>query len=111
MFSVPDFLDVQQSAKTLEHVAFYQNSGTMLTEGGDPERVLGAAVTADYFSVLRVKPVLGRVFTHDEDKPGAPAVVVLSYGLWQRRFGDRKSTRLNSSHLVISYAVFCLKKQ
>src|SRR5688572_6351599 len=87
MFSVPDFLDVQQSAKTLEHVAFYQNSGTMLTEGGDPERVLGAAVTADYFSVLRVKPVLGRVFTHDEDKPGAPAVVVLSHGLWQRRFG------------------------
>src|SRR5688572_4476249 len=78
MFSVPDFLDLQQSAKTLEHVAFYQNSGTMLTEGGDPERVLGAAVTADYFSVLRVKPVLGRVFTHDEDKPGAPAVVVLS---------------------------------
>ncbi|MCA1578332.1 MAG: ABC transporter permease [Acidobacteria bacterium] len=87
MFSVPDFLDLQQSAKTLEHVAFYQNSGTMITEGGDPERVLGASVTADYFSVLRVKPVLGRVFTRDEDKPGAPAVVVLSHALWQRRFG------------------------
>ena len=87
MFSVPDFLDVQQSVKTLESVAFYQNSGTMMTEGGEPERVLGASVTADYFSVLRVKPVLGRVFTRDEDKPGAPPVVLLSYGLWQRRFG------------------------
>ena len=87
MFSVPDFLDLKQSTKTLEHVTIYQNSGTMIREGGEPERVLGASVTADYFSVLRVKPVLGRVFTHDEDKPGAPSVVVLSYGLWQRRFG------------------------
>jgi putative ABC transport system permease protein len=68
-FSIPDILDIQQSSKTLEHVAIYQRSGTMVTEGGDPERVLGAAVTADYFSLLRVKPVLGRVFTRDEDNP------------------------------------------
>jgi putative ABC transport system permease protein len=86
-FSIPDILDIQQSSKTLESVAAYQGAGTMITEGGDPERVLGAAVSADYFSVLRVKPVMGRVFTRDEDKAGAPAVVVLSYGLWQRRFG------------------------
>ena len=86
-FSIPDILDIQQSSKTLEHVAIYQRSGTMVTEGGDPERVLGAAVTADYFSLLRVKPVLGRVFTRDEDKPGAPQVIVLSHALWQRRFG------------------------
>jgi len=86
-FSVPDFLDVQKSATTLEYVAVYQGSGTMITEGGEPERVLGAAVSADYFPPLRVKPVLGRVFTRDEDKPGAAPVIVLSYGLWQRRFG------------------------
>ena len=86
-FSIPDVLDIQQSSKTLEHVAIYQRTGTMATEGGEPERVLGAAVTADYFSVLRAKPVLGRVFTRDEDKPGAPQVIVLSHGLWQRRFG------------------------
>lgn len=49
--------------------------------------MLGAAVTADYLPLLGVKPVLGRVFTHDEDKPGAPQVVLLSHSLWQRRFG------------------------
>ena len=86
-FSVPDFADIQRSSKTLEYVAVHQGTGTMLTEGGEPERILGAAVSADYFPLLRVKPVLGRVFTPDEDKAGAASVIVLSYGLWQRRFG------------------------
>ena len=86
-FSVPDFLDVQKSSTTLEYVAVFQGAGTIITEGGDPERVLGAAVTADYFPLLRVKPVLGRVFTREEDKPGAQDVILLSHGLWQRRFG------------------------
>ncbi len=86
-FSVPDFLDVQKSSTTIEYVAMHQGTGTVITEGGDPERILGAAVSADYFPLLRVKPVLGRVFTREEDQPGAPSVVVLSYSLWQRRFG------------------------
>jgi putative ABC transport system permease protein len=86
-FSVPDFLDIQRSSKTLEYVATEQSTGTIVTEGGDPERLLGAAVSADYFPLLRVKPVLGRVFTREEDKPGAPSVIVLSHSLWQRRFG------------------------
>ncbi len=86
-FSVPDFLDVQKSSTTLEYVAMFQGAGTIITEGGDPERVLGAAVTADYFPLLRVKPVLGRVFTREEDRPGGPDVILISHGLWQRRFG------------------------
>jgi len=86
-FSVPDFLDVQRSSTTLEHVAVVQTSGTMVTEGGDAERVLGAAVSSDYFGVFGVKPELGRVFTPDEDKPGAPSVILISHGLWQRRYG------------------------
>ena len=90
-FSVPDFLDIQRSSKTLEFVATHQGTGTIVTEGGEPERLLGAAVSADYFPLLRVKPVLGRVFTRDEDKPGAPSVIVLSHGLWQRRFGGDRN--------------------
>ncbi len=86
-FSVPDFLDVQKSSTTLEYVATFQGAGTIMTEGGEPERLLGVAVTADYFPLLRVKPVLGRVFTRDEDKPGAPDVILISHSLWQRRFG------------------------
>ncbi|HEX5890519.1 MAG TPA: ABC transporter permease [Pyrinomonadaceae bacterium] len=86
-FSVPDLLDIQQQSKTLEYVAVQQQTGTITTEGGEPERLIGAAVTADYFPLLRVKPVLGRVFTRDEDKPGGPQVIVISYALWQRRYG------------------------
>lgn len=87
-FSVPDFLDVQARATTLEHVATVQGSGTVVTEGGEPERIFGAVVSADYFPLFQVKPILGRVFTRDEDKPGGPAVIVLSHSLWQRRFGS-----------------------
>ena len=86
-FSVPDMLTVQQSSSTLEYVATVQGTGTIVTEGGDPERLIGAAVSADYFPLLRVKPVLGRVFTREEDKAGAAQVILLSHGLWQRRFG------------------------
>lgn len=86
-FSIPDFLDVQQSTKTLSYVATVQRTGTIITEGGDPERVIGAAVNADYFPLLGIKPMLGRVFTREEDKPGAASVTLLSEGLWKRRFG------------------------
>ena len=88
-FSIADLLDIQQRSNTLEYVATHQRSGTILTEGGEPERVIGAAVSADYFPLLRAKPILGRVFTRDEDKAGAKPVIVLSYSLWQRRYaGD-----------------------
>src|SRR5678815_3947195 len=86
-FSVPDFFDVQKSSTTLQYVATVQQSGTIVTQGGDPERLIGAVVSSDYFSVLGVKPELGRVFTREEDKPGAAPVILLSHGLWQRRFG------------------------
>src|SRR5215213_1659647 len=89
-FSVPDFLDVQKSTTTLEYVATVQRTGTITTEGNEPERLIGAAVSADYFNVLGVKPELGRAFTRDEDTPGAASVVMISHGLWQRRYaGDQ----------------------
>jgi putative ABC transport system permease protein len=90
-FSVPDLFDVQKSSTTLQHVAALQRTGTMATEGGEPERLIGAAVSHDYFAVLGVKPELGRVFTADEDKPGANPVVLLSHSLWQRRFGGDRN--------------------
>jgi hypothetical protein len=90
-FSTRDFADVQARCTSLQYVATYLSSGTIATEGGEPERLLGAAVSADYFSVLGVQPILGRVFTREEDKPGAAPVLVISYSLWQRRYGGDPS--------------------
>ena len=59
-----------------------------ITGGGMPERVLGRRVTANFFDVLGVRPLVGRTFTADEDRQNAP-VVVISHTLWQRRYsGD-----------------------
>src|ERR1039458_377096 len=56
---------------------------------GDPEKLEGASVTQNLFAVLGAKPALGRVFLSEEDRPGGPRVVLISHGLWQRRFaGD-----------------------
>jgi len=56
----------------------------ILSGAGDPRRFNVECVTADMFRVLGTRPAIGRTFTHDEDRPGADAVVVLSYQFWQR---------------------------
>ena len=85
--SYPDFVDWQAQTKMLEHVAAYNQSGTLLRKGdAEPELIVGAAVSADLFPLLNVTPILGRPFTRADDQPNAPAVMVLGYDLWQRRF-------------------------
>jgi len=56
-------------------------------DGGNPERVAGAEVMAEYLNTLGVNPVLGHSFTSEEDRVGGPAVALIGYGFWQRRFG------------------------
>ena len=58
----------------------------MLTGRGDPEQVRGVYTTASLVDVFRVRPVLGRWYTEQEDQPGAGKVVVLAYKFWSRRF-------------------------
>jgi putative ABC transport system permease protein len=87
--SYPDMIDYREQANTLQYIAGYQQVGTILTNGGEePERAFGADVSADLFPMLGVEPLLGRVFTREEDRPGGPAVVVISHSLWQRRFNS-----------------------
>ncbi|HKB64560.1 MAG TPA: ABC transporter permease [Pyrinomonadaceae bacterium] len=85
-FSYPDFQDYQQN-QVLEGLAAYTGGGGIMSGRGEPERVFAPAATANFFSVLGVEPVIGRTFQPGEDKPGAPRVTVLTYGMWQRRFG------------------------
>ncbi len=81
-----DFVDWQQS-NSLESIAAMRWWSANLTGGSQPERVQGSLVTPALFDVLGVQPLLGRTFIPDEGREGQDKVVVLSYGLWQRRFG------------------------
>ena len=72
---------------TFESVAAYETGEFALTGNGDPEVVPGAIITFNYFNVLGREPLYGRSFTAKEDTPGNNHVAILSYPLWQRRFG------------------------
>ncbi len=81
------FLDWRQQNGVFERIVAYQGTSATFTEGEGPERIQGAAVSWDLFELLRVAPARGSGFTAEQDKPGANNVIVLSHGLWQRRFG------------------------
>ena len=73
--------------QSFEKIAAYNSPGFNLTGSATPERLQGSAVTVDFFDVLGVQPGWGRAFRAEEDAPGKNSVCILSYGLWQRRFG------------------------
>jgi putative ABC transport system permease protein len=83
----PNFLDWQKENQTFSGMATSRQSSFALVGAGEAERVRGRRCTANLFSVLGVKPALGRDFAPGEDEPGAGPVVVISAELWQRRFG------------------------
>lgn len=85
-FSYPDYQDYQQN-QSFEGIAAYTGGGGIMSGRGEPERVFAPAASANFFSVLGVQPLLGRTFQLGEDKQGAPRLVVLTYGMWQQRFG------------------------
>src|SRR6202030_2296344 len=88
--SNPDFIDVRRANQTLALAAWTYAGGT-ISEPGEPEYVNGRDISAELFSTLGISPVQGRAFSPDEDRPGAPAVAIISYGLWQRDFGGQPS--------------------
>jgi putative ABC transport system permease protein len=85
--SAPDFADWKSRNQSFEEMAAFSRTALILNTEGEPERLMGGAVTDGFFSVLHAQPKMGRVFLPEEDKPGANRVVILSEGLWQRRFG------------------------
>ena len=85
--SLPEYWDLREQARAFTHFAAFSDGSLTVTGSGTPERLQAGFVTADAFPLLGVSPVRGRGFAAEEDLPGRPAVVVLSDGLWRRRFG------------------------
>jgi putative ABC transport system permease protein len=86
-----NFVDWRDSRAIFASTAAMQGWQPTLTGVAEPEPLFGEQVTQEYFDVLGVRPALGRAFAPEEDVPNAPRVVVLSHGLWQRRFGGDRA--------------------
>jgi putative ABC transport system permease protein len=104
--SFTDVADLRAQNTVFEDIATYTNWMPVLSGAGEPERVPAMQVGDGYFQVMKGAPLLGRTFTPEEQEEGRDFVVVLSHGLWQRRFGGDpqivgKTIQLNSR----SYAV------
>jgi putative ABC transport system permease protein len=85
--SQADFAAYREQNRSFESIAIYNTTATNLTGAGEPERLPMATVTADFFKVFGVNPLLGRAFVEGEDAKGKNQVCVISYAFWQRRFG------------------------
>jgi len=85
-FSVKEFQDYRDQNKTMDMVEHHAMS-FILYGRGEPERVQTSVVSANFFDVLGVKPILGRTFVPDDEKPGGDAVLVLSYKYWKQSYG------------------------
>src|SRR6266581_52380 len=84
--SPPNFLDWQSRNTVFSNMAYVADVRNNLTGNGDPEEVVVQAVSANFFSLLGVRPLLGPGFTPENGRPGHDKVVILSYGLWKDRF-------------------------
>ena len=89
--SPADFLDWKNQSRTFEDMSAAELWGTTLTGGEQPERIVALRATSNIFQLLGNQPALGRTFLPHEDTPGNENVVVLSHGLWLRRFGGDRS--------------------
>ena len=104
--SAPEFVDLQQN-QSLSHLAAISSTSFNINITGTPERIDSAVVSTSFFPLLGVQAQLGRVFLPEEGQPGRDRVVLLSDGLWRRRFGadpaisGRKLVMNGQSYLVV----------
>jgi putative ABC transport system permease protein len=87
--SLPDFLDIRAQSKTLEGLTTHVSRTMIFTGGERPERVLGASISVEGFAMLGAQPVRGRLFRPEEGEAKNAQVALLSYALWQRRYGGK----------------------
>jgi putative ABC transport system permease protein len=93
MMSIPRFTVCRAQTQTFQEIVAYESraTGVNLTGGDYPEQLKGIHVSADYFRLFGAEIGLGRTFSAEEDRPGGPRLVVLSDGLWRRRFGGDRN--------------------
>jgi len=103
----PNFLDWHKDNQSFSSLAAFRSEDYNLTGAGPPERLHGHQISAGFFAMLGVKPLLGRDFRPEEDQAGANPVVLISDGLWKRKYGSSleilgKTLSLNGvSHTVV----------
>ena len=85
--SLLEFEAYRQRNHSFESIGVAMQRSFNLIGRGEPERIRGALIVADYLTTLGVNPILGRSLTLEEDQPGGPAVAMMGYGLWQKHFG------------------------
>ena len=89
--SPPEFNDVRRHQSSFSDIAAMQSTSFTILVGDKPERILGQFVSPSFFKLLGVEALLGRTFVADEEQQGKETVVVMSHGLWQRRFASDRS--------------------
>ena len=97
--SPANYRDFKAAANSFASLAAYTDIDMNLVGQGEPLRIEGAIVTGDVFSTLGKAPWIGRCFTEQDDRPGAPLTVLLSYGFWQTEFGGDSSVLGKSINL------------
>ncbi|MEO8027322.1 MAG: ABC transporter permease, partial [Bryobacteraceae bacterium] len=90
-FSYPMYRDLRDRNTVLSGLLARGHANFSASDGATSERLDGELVSGNYYDVLGVHPAAGRFFTQEDDKPESPAVAVLSWGYWQRRFGGERS--------------------
>ena len=88
--SYPDFVQWRKDARVFESLALFSDANMNLSDDQGAERILGAEVTYDFLAVIGLRPILGRFFTAEEDRPNAARVVAISERMWRDRFGARR---------------------
>jgi len=95
----PTFNDWRTQNRSFEAMAAFADWAPTLSGAGEPQVLIGSRVTSDFFRVLGTKPMLGRDFTEEDDRPNAARVAIISYDLWQRSF-NRDSSLIGKTILV-----------
>src|SRR5215831_3754568 len=86
--SYPNFVDWRRMNRSFSAMAAYRSTGYNLTGAGEPENLRGEMISAGFFEILGVTPLRGRTFRPEEDRLGANPTVMITEGLWKRKFGS-----------------------